>query len=143
MRQIRDIRPTVTWALTFLVAAAGAQAQTELRCRGAKGAFVFDHPSKSTLTLSFVASSGAAGATGKDLEPGTCAWTDRALNDGEPRQIQFTVASSDAISIPNYLEDPAHYWTFLVTGANKDHFDSKGHSGVTNADAVPGDERRP
>src|SRR6476620_11198571 len=108
VNQIRNLHPTVIWALTFFLAATSAQAQNELRCRGAKGAFVFDHPSKNTLSLSFVASSGAAGATGKDLEPGTCAWTDRALNDGEPRQIQFTVAASDAIAIPNYLEDPAH-----------------------------------
>lgn len=136
MRQIRNILQTVICALTFLLAAASAEAQNEVRCRGGKGAFVFGHVNQNTLSLSFVASSRAAGATGKDLEPGTCAWTDRVLNDGESRQIQFAVAASDGISIPKYLDDPTHYWTFLVTGTNKDHFESKGSSGLTNAEAV-------
>jgi hypothetical protein len=136
MTLIRNFRPTVICTLTFLLATASAQAQNELKCRGAKGGFVFDHPNKNTLSLSFVASSGPAGAAGQNLEPGMCGWTDRAFKDSDARQIQFAVGASDAISIPNYLDDPSHYWTFVVTGTNKDHFESKSHSGVTNAEAV-------
>jgi hypothetical protein len=133
---MRNSLPTAICGLAILLATASAQAQNELKCRGAKGGFVFDHPNKSTLSLSFVASDKAAGASGQNLEPGMCGWTDRAFSESDPRQIQFAVGASDAISIPNYLEDPNHYWTFLVSGTSKDHFESKSHSGVTNAEAV-------
>lgn len=143
LKHIRIFLPTVICGLTVLLAAARAQAQNELRCRGGKKAFVFDHVNQNTLSLSFVASTRAAGATGQDLDQGTCAWVDRALSDGESRQIQFVVAALDAISIPDYLDDSTHYWTFLVTSTSKDHFESKGHGGLTNANAVASPGRIP
>lgn len=137
LKHIRNFLPTVLCGWTFLVVAASAQAPNELRCRGGKGAFVFDHLNQNTLSLSFVANTRAAGATGQDLAQGTCAWIDRALNDGESRQIQFVVAASDGISIPDYLGDSTHYWSFLVTSMNKGYFETKGHSGLTtNAETV-------
>jgi hypothetical protein len=85
----------------------------------------------------------AAGPIGKGLEPGTCAWADRTDAPGEPGRIEFTTARNaqreqersgapvdssataaerwpDVRSIPAYMTDPAHFWTFGVSLTNPD-----------------------
>lgn len=125
----------------------------ELRCRGGDGAFhwrVLDlaphKPHGLTLRLRFVRSERAAGAASEGLEQGTCSWIDRPINDAEPLEIQFeTVApapesreagqsaseaaerSPDADSIPAYLRDPAHYWSFFVHNTNEGYFITTRH----------------
>lgn len=89
------------------------------------------------LRLTFRASPLAAGMTGSGLQPGTCSWVDQPLSNKEPRAIVFdTLANAqlkqtlkgtpvdrsptaaenypDAITIPVYLGDRNHYFTFSV-----------------------------
>jgi len=89
------------------------------------------------LRFTFRASPLAAGMTGSGLQPGTCSWVDRPLSDKEPRAVVFdTLANGqlkqtlkgtpvdrsptaaenypDAITIPVYLGDGNHYFTFSV-----------------------------
>jgi hypothetical protein len=127
----------------------------ELRCRGGPAAFAFEKIGDDrqlpggeiqvVLRLIFKASPRAAGVTGGGLEPGTCSWVDRPLNDKEPREIWFdTLANAqlkqalkgtgvdrsltaaenfpDAITIPAYLSDGNHYWSFFVINAFSQYF---------------------
>lgn len=90
------------------------------------------------LRFTFRASPLAAGMTGSGLQPGTCSSVDRPLNDKEPRAVVFeTLANAqlkqtlkgtpvdrsptaaenypDAITLPVYLGDGNHYFTFSVS----------------------------
>jgi hypothetical protein len=95
------------------------------------------------MTLKYQAASTAAGPIGKGLQPGTCAWADRTDAVTEPGRIEFTTARNaqreqeqtggvvdssataaerwpDLRTIPAYMTDPAHYWTFNVSLTNPD-----------------------
>ena len=80
------------------------------------------------VAMSFKASPRAAGADGSGLEPGTCAWIDRPLNNAEPRLLWFVaqeypdpdtndpllaerVPSKGTMSL--YLYDAERYWSFF------------------------------
>ncbi|HEY7612133.1 MAG TPA: hypothetical protein VH764_04010 [Gemmatimonadales bacterium] len=119
-----------------------ADRRERLRCRGGGGVtFAQGRRVGSNLfmmTLSYRVASTAAGPIGKGLEPGTCAWGDRADAPAEPGRIEFTtprnaqrtgpVDSSataaerypDLRTIPAYMTDPGHYWTFSVNLTNPD-----------------------
>ncbi len=126
----------------------------ELRCRGGADAFRFEkvdeqqRPGGETvmvLRIFFKASPRAAGVTGSGLEPGTCSWVDRPMNDKEPKEMLFdTLANAqlkqalkgtevdrsptaaekypDAITIPAYLSDGKHYFSFFVVNALSQYF---------------------
>jgi hypothetical protein len=124
-----------------------AQRRERLRCRGG-GAATFTQgkrigPNLFAVTLSYKAASTAAGPIGKGLQPGTCAWADRTDAPAEPGRIEFTTARNaqreqeksgapvdssataaerwpDLRTIPAYMTDPAHYWTFNVSLMNPD-----------------------
>ena len=124
-----------------------AQRRERLRCRGGGGATFTQGkrigPNLFAMTLSYTAASTAAGPIGKGLQPGTCAWADRTDAPGEPGRIEFTTARNaqreqeksgvpvdssataaerwpDLRTIPAYMTDPAHYWTFNVSLTNPD-----------------------
>lgn len=75
--------------LCFFVSTAFAQSITyPLVCRGgftfSKADFQDGYPS-----IRFTKAAAAAGETGANLEPGECAWVDRALYPDEPTSIAF------------------------------------------------------
>jgi hypothetical protein len=120
----------------------------DLVCRGGTsgllyggGATVGSNLAKVQLT--YRVSANVPGAAGTGLTAGTCAWTDRTAMPPEPGKIWFITASNaqlkqmqsggtvdrsstaaerypDVRSIPEYLKDPAHYWTFSVMSRDPD-----------------------
>jgi len=140
----------------------------ELRCRGgaglafARGATAGDN--LVTMTLTYKVASSAAGAVAQGLGPGTCAWVDRADARPEPGRVAFVTAANsqlkkvqsgtpvdrsataaerhpDALTIPPYMADPNHYWSFTVSLANPDS--ATGHAAwkPALADGVSGSVR--
>jgi hypothetical protein len=119
----------------------------ELRCRGGTGLSFQRGGSAGTnlvfMTLAYGISPNAAGELGRGLAQGTCAWADRTGMRTEPGQIRFTTSGNaqlkqaqsggvvdrspnaaerfpDANTIPVYLQDAAHYWTFTVLASRPD-----------------------
>jgi hypothetical protein len=113
----------------------------DLVCRGGSaglrfggGGTVGDNLAK--VVLSYRVSATVPGPAGYGLSPGACAWTDRTAMPEEPGKIAFITARNaqikqaqsgsidrsptaaerypDVFTIPKYLEDPQHYWTFAV-----------------------------
>jgi len=89
-----------------------------LNCRGGAG-LVFDtllvepDSNRVRLMLTFAANTTPSGLEGQGLQPGSCAWVDRALSDAEPRRIQLTIGTSD--SAPQQaVRDSGMYWGFLA-----------------------------
>jgi hypothetical protein len=118
-----------------------------LRCRGGSGLAFSRHGSPGQnlvlMKLAYSAAATAAGPIGGGLTPGTCAWAQRESGTQEPGKVAFvtpknaqldqvkrgepvdrsTIAAErwpDAQSIPVYMADPAHYWTFTVKLADPD-----------------------
>ena len=113
-----------------------------LRCRGG-GGLAFSRRGREGhnevgMTLDYQVAPSAAGPVGGGLSPGSCAWADRADAPNEPGRIEFTTAGNaqlkqkqsgsavdtsptaaerwpDAQTIPAYMGNPAHYWTFVVS----------------------------
>jgi len=97
------------------------------------------------MLLAFGWSAGPAGADGKGLEPATCTWVDRPHSATEPPAVEFETSANaqlkqtlhgsqvdrsptaavnypDAHTIPAYLTNPNHYWSFFV---RKDPMDGR------------------
>lgn len=138
--------PTYVW-ITGPVRFANDM-RRDLLCRGGTsgllwggGASVGNNLAK--VQLSYRVSPALPGKTGGGLAPGSCAWTDRTAMPPEPGKIWFITASNaqlrqmqsgttvdrsptaaerypDVRSIPKYLEDPAHFWTFAVVSRDPD-----------------------
>ena len=136
--ELRDKKPTAT---------AGSLRRERLRCRGGNG-LAFERGASQgdnqfAMTLTYAVAGSAAGPVGGGLQPGTCAWADRTDAKQEPGRISFTTAGSaqlkqsqggsavdrsptaaerwpDVHTIPAYLTDPTHYWTFTVSLADAD-----------------------
>ncbi|HET6578365.1 MAG TPA: hypothetical protein VFG66_08580 [Gemmatimonadales bacterium] len=128
-------------------ASATALRRERLRCRGGAG-LAFHRGSREGqnlfgMTLRYQVASTAAGPVGTGLQPGTCAWADRTDARAEPGRIRFTTAGNaqlkqkqsgsavdtsataaerwpDVHTIPAYMTDPAHLWTFTVSLADPD-----------------------
>ena len=136
--ELRDKKPTAT---------AGSLRRERLRCRGGNG-LAFERGGKQGdnlfgMTLTYAVAGSAAGPVGGGLQPGTCAWADRTDAKQEPGRVQFTTAGNaqlkqsqsgsavdrsataaerwpDVHTIPAYMTDPTHYWTFTVSLADAD-----------------------
>ncbi len=115
----------------------------EIRCRGGRDAFIFTPENSrldstgatiNITLLTFEPGSQAAGPRGEGLKPGQCSWTDRPMNErflirfetpenaqlkeqlhGTPLDTSSTAAERfpDAQTIPAYLKDSNHYWSFF------------------------------
>jgi hypothetical protein len=95
------------------------------------------------MTLAYRVSANVPGETGRGLDPGSCAWVNRTGMAREPGRVDFATAGNaqlkqmqsggtvdrsataaerwpDVRSIPEYLKDPAHYWTFSVMSRDPD-----------------------
>ena len=78
------------------------------------------------LAVRFVANPTAAGAEGRGLQPGTCAWVDRPVNDAEPRQLRFQLHYTD--STPGRtVGDTGMYWSFLAYNGGSGHLVGEGY----------------
>jgi hypothetical protein len=89
------------------------------------------------MTLAYRVASVEFGATGKGVGPGMCAWVERGAGASEPGRVEFTTSANaqlsqirsgsavdrtptaaerfpDANTIPAYMTDPNHYWSFTV-----------------------------
>jgi hypothetical protein len=124
-----------------------AYARKDLRCRGGSGLTFSRSGTAGTnligMTLSYAVSRSAAGDIGRGLTEGTCAWSDRTGMNPEPGRVWFTTPANaqlrqtqsgtpvdrtpnaaeryaDANTIPVYMADPAHYWTFSVWASRPD-----------------------
>ncbi len=77
---------------------ATALRRERLRCRGGSG-LAFNRgereaPNLFGMTLRYQVAATAAGPVGKGLQPGTCAWADRADARAEPGRVRFTTAGN-------------------------------------------------
>lgn len=129
-----------------LVTGVQAQQFQELRCRGGAGLrfVVIDEGQKSStgemmmyMRIDFQTAAQPADPSGRNLQPGQCAFPDRVVRGNEPNQIvqelvEFaqlkkqlhgdpvdtspTAAEKypDAQNVPKYLSDAKHYWIFFV-----------------------------
>ena len=102
-----------------------------LNCRGG-GGLVFDtllvipDSGRVRLMLTFAANPTASGPEGQGLEPGSCAWVDRALSDAEPRRIQVAIGTSD--SAPQQtVRDSGMYWGFLAHTTDSGYINGVGY----------------
>lgn len=133
-----------TAATTSTTAAASSPRIRELRCRGGAGAFdtrVTETPSPRrrdyvTMRLAYRRSAPPPNGDWASISPGTCSWNDPS-GPREPGVVFFDTSPNaqlsqsrhgsavdtsldagatypDAHSIPRYLTDPRHYWTFYV-----------------------------
>jgi len=122
-------------------------ARRDLLCRGGSaglryggGGTVGDNLAR--VFLSYRVSATVPGPAGYGLSPGSCAWTDRTAMPPEPGTISFVTARNaqikqaqsgsidrsptaaerypDVFTIPEYLKDPQHYWTFAVMSRKPD-----------------------
>jgi hypothetical protein len=120
-----------------------ADIRKELRCRGGPSGLTFTRGASAgtnllNMSLGYRVSANMPGATGRGLDPGSCAWVDRNGIAPEPGRVDFTTAGNaqlkqiqsggtvdrtetaaerypDANTIPVYLGDPNRFWTFTVT----------------------------
>ncbi len=134
------LRVSLTLGLTATIGVAqsevtGVASQRQhypLTCRGG-GKLLFDTigpPSGAgtalLLSLAFTASPTAAGPEGQGLQPSTCAWVDRPVNDREPRQVRVSVHITD--STPRVtVHDTGVYWSFLAHNSDSGHFTALGY----------------
>jgi hypothetical protein len=113
----------------------------DLVCRGGSAGLLFGGGTNAgdnlaRVVLGYRVSPTVPGPAGLGLQAGTCAWTDRTAMPKEPGKIVFFTARNaqikqaqsgsidrsptaaerypDVFTIPKYLEDPQHYWTFTV-----------------------------
>lgn len=92
------------------------------------------------IVVRFSRSARPATANASGLKPGQCAWIDRAVNFREPNELRFKVPlhaeaapgtggkastaaerAADAFSVPDYLKDDTHYYTFSAYNSNQGH----------------------
>lgn len=123
-----------------------APVSNELRCRGGIRFQVTDGRTNSSgeatsyVNVYLKPAAQAAGAGGRRLQPGQCAFPDRALRPDEPDTIFLEIVSNgqirqqlqgtpvdtsptaaerypDAQNIQQYMADPGNYWSFFVQQA--------------------------
>ena len=116
-----------------------AGTKRDIRCRGGASGLAFAGGGSAgtnltSVKLTYQVSANLPGASGMTMSPGSCAWVDRAGVPKEPGTITFTTASNsqqsgttvdlsptaaerypDVSTIPEYMRDQLHFWTFTVT----------------------------
>jgi hypothetical protein len=103
-----------------------------LNCRGGERLVFdtigspYDTGTALRLSLAFTASPTAAGPEGQGLQPSTCAWVDRPVNDREPRQIRVTIHISDSTPRAT-VRDTGVYWSFLAHNSDSGHITAVGY----------------
>lgn len=138
--------PTYVW-ITGPLALAN-DVRRDLLCRGGSTGLLYAGGTNAgdnlvKVLLTYQVSPTVPGSIGAGLSAGTCAWTDRTAMPREPGSIAFITARNaqlkqmqsgvpvdrtataaerypDMVSIPEYLKDPAHYWSFTVASRDPD-----------------------
>ena len=137
----------------------------DLLCRGGTAGLTFVGGTNAgdnlaRVVLGYRVSPTVPGPIGAGLSAGTCAWTDRTAMPREPGTIAFITARNaqirqaqsgtidrtataaerypDVFTIPEYLKDPAHYWTFSVMSRDPDSALTNGPWKRDLANAVTG-----
>jgi hypothetical protein len=141
---------------------AAQPAVYELRCRGGGGAYRVEQLGTDqvqqgniyvwtvTLSLKFEPAPRAAGLDGRGLDPGTCSWIDRPLNDLEPREIRCSAPAIRTTGVPHEVfpepgtfpnerefEDSLFYWSFFVFNTNNGFLEATKHNRWTPTRAGP------
>jgi hypothetical protein len=103
-----------------------------------------------TYEMAFTPSVKAAGSKGEGLRPGECSFVDRPISQSGPYRIRFDTSANaqlrqqlhgtavdtsptaaerfpDAQTIPAYLKDPNHYWSFFGAKPVGSFFVATGH----------------
>jgi hypothetical protein len=139
----RDVAVDKAYADALVTGRADPQYE-ELRCRGGAGLrFVevegrTNSSGEQTNYMTVYFKPAAQGTPyGRNLQPGQCAFTDRAVRSNEPYEIILEIVYfgqtrqqlhgsavdtsptaaerfPDAQNVPKYLADPNHYWRFYV-----------------------------
>ena len=120
----------------------------DLVCRGGTSGLLYGGGTTAgsnlaKVQLTYRVSTNVPGPAGTGLTAGSCAWSDRTAMPSEPGKIWFITASNaqlkqmqsggtvdrsataaerypDVRTIPEYMKDPAHYWTFGVMSRDPD-----------------------
>jgi hypothetical protein len=136
-------RPTFATITGPIGPSVSADERRDLRCRGGPSGLTFTKGGSAgtnlvNMTLAYRVSANVPGETGRGLDPGSCAWVNRTGMAREPGRVDFATAGNaqlkqmqsggtvdrsvtaaerwpDANTIPAYLTDATHYWTFTVT----------------------------
>ena len=124
---------------------ANAQQYQELRCRGGAGLRFAVGDGRTTssaeqtrvMIVDFQPAAHPADPSGRNLQPGQCAFPERVVRTNEPYQIVQEIVDfaqlkkqlhgdpvdtsptaaekyPDAQNVPKYLSDAKHYWRFFV-----------------------------
>jgi hypothetical protein len=103
-----------------------------------------------TYEMAFTPSVKAAGSRGEGLRPGECSFVDRPISERGPYRIRFETPANaqlkqqlhgtpvdtsptaaerfpDVQTIPAYLRDPNHYWSFFGAKPSGKFFLATGH----------------
>ena len=103
-----------------------------------------------TYEMAFTPSAKAAASRGEGLRPGECSFVDRPISERGPYRIRFETPANaqlrqqlhgtpldpsptaaerfpDAQTIPAYLKDPNHYWSFFGAKPANSFFAATGH----------------
>ena len=130
---------------TSLVTGGEAQQFQELRCRGGAGLRLIVTDGRTTssgeqtriMIVNFQPAAQPADPSGRNLQPGQCAFPERVVRTNEPNQIVQEIIDfaqlkkqlhgdpvdklptaaekyPDAQNVPKYLSDAKHYWIFFV-----------------------------
>jgi hypothetical protein len=128
-----------------LVRSGEAQQFQELRCRGRSGLRFTVNEGRTTssgeqtkiMIVDFQPAAQPADPSGRNLQPGQCAFPERVVRANEPNQIVQEIVDfaqlkkqlhgdhvdtsptaaekyPDAQNVPKYLSDAKHYWIFSV-----------------------------
>jgi len=129
--------------IVLLYCATNAQAQPaaneqpsngyfKMICRGADSAFrIVDLERRFInvkLGLNFSPSTTAPRGDVWKIDPGTCSWDDRTVNDNEPKQIQFIASTPQAQKIRAVLNSPDQFWQFYVRLTNYGYFETRSNN---------------
>ena len=128
--------------------AAASNTPRDLLCRGGSAGLGFGGGTSAgtnlvKVVLTYRVSATVPGPIGAALSPGSCSWTDRTAMPKEPGTIAFITPANaqlkqtqsgaavdrsptaaerypDMRTIPEYLKDPTHYWSFSVMSKDPD-----------------------
>lgn len=104
--------------IILLYCATTTQAQKDgyypMICRGAPSTFVFQQRRNQQRAIGFWRSKTAPRGDYSKIDPGTCTWDDRTINDREPPAIVLVISDYQWKLITDALSTPDHLWVFYV-----------------------------
>jgi hypothetical protein len=111
----------------------------EIVCQGIETVAIAHYawtPDESEVSLMYFSPARApAGADGGGLEPGRCGYVNAAWPDDRAGVLLFTTAPGEdsANTIREFLRNPAHYWSFVVSENAAGFYEATRHARWTPA----------